>query len=125
MIEIDSKGSFDKTFKFLKAVSSGDQFKALEGFGQRGVDALSSATPVDKGLTASSWRFRIIHGRGKYTIEWFNTNIVSGIPVVILIQYGHATGTGGWVEGRDFINPAIQPLFDQLANDVWEQVRNA
>src|SRR6187455_2279510 len=125
MIEIESKGSFDKTDKFLKAMSNNEQFKALASFAERGIDALSSATPVDTRLTADSWRCKVIAGRGKYSLTWFNTNIVDGKPVVILIQYGHGTGTGGWVEGRDFINPAIQPIFDQIANDVWEKVRNA
>jgi len=125
MITIETSGSFNKTDKFLKAMSNNEQFKALEGYGLKGVDALSSATPVDTSLTANSWRFRIIKGRGHYTIMWFNTNVVSGTPVVIFIQYGHGTGTGGWVEGRDFINPAIQPIFDQIANDVWEKVRHA
>lgn len=125
MISIETSGSFDKTDKFLKSMSNNDQFKSLEVFGQRGVDALASATPVDTRLTADSWRFKIIRGRGKYTLQWYNTNVQNGIPVVILIQYGHGTGTGGWVEGRDFINPAIQPIFDEIANDVWEKVRHA
>lgn len=125
MIEIEAHGSFDKTDKFLKAMSNREHMLALEGFGQRGIDALSSATPVDTRLTADSWRFKLVQGRGKYTLTWFNTNVANGIPVVVLIQYGHGTGTGGWVEGRDFINPAIQPIFDQIANDVWEKVRHA
>lgn len=123
MITVSSSGSFDKTVSFLKKAASGDQYAALESYGQRGVNALATATPRDRGLTASSWTYKITRERGRYSLSWFNTNVQSGVNVAILIQYGHGTGTGGWVAGRDYINPAIQPIFDQIANEVWEQVK--
>lgn len=123
MISIKTSGSTAKLEKFIHFVTNGDLFRNLEHYGTMGVSALASATPVDSGLTASSWTYEIVRSRGQYSIRWHNTNVVNGLPVAILIQYGHGTGTGGWVQGRDFINPVIQPIFDQIANDVWEQVR--
>lgn len=125
MISFESRGSFDKTDKFLSRMSKGDIFKALELYGQLGVDALSSATPVDTGETASSWGFTVNKSRGAYSIEWTNSHIVAGVPMVILLQYGHGTGTGGYVYGRDFINPAIRPVFDRIAEEVWKEVTSA
>jgi len=122
MITVTSKGSFDKTSKFLDKMSRGDFLSVLDHYGHVGVSALSSATPVDSGLTANSWTFTVVHKRGRHTIVWHNTNVVNGVPVAIMLQYGHGTGTGGWVEGRDYINPAIQPIFDQIATEVWKQV---
>lgn len=124
MFRITSRGSFAKTESFLARMSRGEIFNTLDAHGRRGVDALARATPRDSGLTASSWTYKVIRGRRGPTIVWDNTNLADGTPVVILIQYGHGTGTGGWVEGRDFINPAIQPIFDQIANDVWEKVKH-
>ena len=122
MISITSSGSFKKTESFLSKMLSGDIFNGFDSFGQRGVDALANATPVNSGLTASSWVYRIVVKNGRRTIEWYNTNVNNGAHIAILIQYGHGTGTGGWVEGRNYINPAIQPVFDQIASDVWEKV---
>jgi hypothetical protein len=124
MIEIKSTGSFKKTEDFLGRMSKGELFRTLESYGAVGVNALAMATPVDSGLTANSWTYEIVKKLGKYSIIWHNTNIKTGIPVAILIQYGHATRNGGWIEGRDFINPAIRPIFDQIINDIWEKVRN-
>lgn len=95
---------------------------ALGKYGVEGVQALSQATPQDSGLTASSWSYEILKQNGNYTIVWINTNVHSGVSVAVLIQYGHGTGTGGYVQGRDYINPAIQPIFDRIANDVWKVV---
>lgn len=125
MISLESKGSFENTEKFLKRMSSDDIFSSLHKYGQKGVDALANATPVDSGLAASSWDYEIVKKFGSYTIYWKNTNIENGAQVVILLQYGHGTGTGGYVQGRDFINPAIRPIFDQIANDVWKEVKRA
>jgi len=125
MIEVTSSGNFKKTEQFLYGMAKGDVFDILETYGQQGVDALALATPVDSGLTAESWSYEVIRKNGKYQIIWHNSNLESGIPVAILIQYGHATGTGGWVEGYDYINPAIKPLFDKIAQDVWEMVQYA
>ena len=123
MITITSTGSFKNTENFFEKMRSEQIFSVLNTYGALGVKLLSEATPVDTGLTAQSWEYEVVKKRGSYTINWKNTNVISGIPVAILLQYGHGTGTGGWVEGYDFINPVIRPLFDEIANDVWEQVK--
>lgn len=123
MISASSKGDFKKTERFLRTCQS-DLYSDFSSYGRIGVDALASATPIDSGLTAHSWGFNIIEGIHP-GIEWFNDNTVNGTPVAILIQYGHGTGTGGYVQGRDFINPAIQPIFDKIADDVWKKVMAA
>lgn len=120
--EVTTTGDFKKTETFLTRLNGDSIFRSLDRFGQLGVNALASATPTRSGLTASSWYYQVIRRRGRYTIEWLNHNTVNGANVAILIQYGHGTGTGGYVRGRDFINPAIQPIFDQIANDVWNEV---
>lgn len=120
-ISISAKGNSDKTKKFLSRLLAGDQYSELDSYGRMGVEALRKATPVRTGLAAQSWGYRIIRGK-RPRIEWYNTDRENGVPVVILIQYGHATGTGGYVHGRDFINPAMRPIFDQIANDVWRKV---
>ncbi len=125
MITFESSGSFDRTEKFLSRMSRGDIFQSLESAGQAGVQALAAATPVDTSETANSWSYTVKRTRGSYSIEWTNGHIVAGVPVVILLQYGHGTGTGGYVRGRDFINPAIKPVFDKIANDVWKAVTSA
>jgi hypothetical protein len=125
MIEVKSTGDFKNTEKFLAYMKRGEAFSVLEKYGKLGQEALSRATPTDSGVTAESWTYEVVRKKGKYQIIWHNTNVHSGVPVAILIQYGHATGTGGWVEGKDYINPAIRPLFDQIAKDVWERVKHA
>lgn len=122
MITIQSSGSFENTERFLKKMSKSDILKALGGYGAEGVRALAGATPVDSGLTASSWGYETFKRGGTYNIVWTNTNVHNGIPVAILLQYGHGTRTGGYVSGRDYINPAIQPIFDRIAADVWKVV---
>lgn len=122
MIQITTKGDLKKTTDFLKRLQNKDIYSDLSRYGQMGVDALSRATPIDSRLTASSWKYRIIKGK-RPGIEWYNTNEVNGTPVAILIQYGHGTGTGGYVVGRDFINPAIRPIFEKISADVWKKVR--
>lgn len=122
---ISSKGNFGKTTSFLTKLHRGDIYSDLEQFGQMGVTLLSQATPSESGETANSWGYRIIRKPSRVRIEWYNTNVdEQGTPVAVLIQYGHATGTGGFVEGRDYINPVIRPLFDQIANDVWKKVNH-
>lgn len=121
MISITSSGS-NKTEVFLTKMLKGDLFNSLDRYGAMGVDALASATPKDSGLTASSWTYHVVKKKGFYSVVWNNTNTINGTPVAIILQYGHGTGTGGWVEGRDYINPAIQPIFDQMAEEVWKQV---
>lgn len=121
-IRVDSSGDFDKTRRFIDRVLKRDIFDKLDQYGRVGVDALAAATPVETGITSESWGYRVFNGRTRCGITWYNTNTVNGIPVVILIQYGHATRTGGYVEGRDFINPAIESVFEQIAADVWREV---
>ncbi len=123
MIGISSSGDHKKTADFLKRIIQGDIYSDFHRYGEMGVKALSQGTPVDSRLTANSWEYRIVKGR-RPTIEWYNTNVVSGTPVAILIQYGHGTGTGGYVAGRDFINPAMRPIFDRIADDVWKKVKS-
>ena len=121
-ITIESKGSFKNTERFLSRMKTGEIFAALDRYGQVGVAALATVTPVDSGETANSWTYTVTKKRGAYSIIWRNTHVVAGQPVAILLQYGHGTGTGGYVQGRDFINPAIRPIFDQIANEVWKAV---
>ncbi len=122
MVVIKHRGNFNKTEKFLKNAPRINYKQILERYGQQGVDALAAATPVDSGLTASSWGYEISTSGSSFTISWTNSNIVNGVPIAIILQYGHSTGTGGFVQGRDYINPAIQPIFDRIAEDVWKEV---
>ena len=123
MIKIKHKGDFSKTVKFLEnAKKATDVKKVLGRFGQEGVYALASATPVDSGLTANSWYYEIQVERGKATISFHNSNIQNGVPIAIILQYGHGTRNGGWVNGRDYINPAIQPIFDKITDEAWKEV---
>lgn len=125
MFSFESSGSFKKTELFLQRMLKGDMFSSLEQFAREGVDALSSATPVDSGLTSESWTYEIRKSRGFYQIVWSNSNVVDGRPIAILLQYGHGTGTGGYVEGYDYINPAMRPIFDRIAENVWKAVTSA
>lgn len=104
-------------------MQSGDVFKQLDKYGQQGVEALAAATPVKSGKTAQSWTYRISKRKGRYSITWNNTNIVDTVQIAVIIQYGHATGNGGWVEGNDYINPVIRPLFKKIADDIWNEVK--
>lgn len=124
MITITASGDFSNTSKYLNSMSKGDAFSVLEEYGQQGVNALAAATPTETGETANSWTYQVVRKGGHYSIIWSNTNVVDGVPIAIILQYGHGTGTGGYVQGRDYINPAIQPLFDKIADQVWEKVKN-
>lgn len=121
-ITLTGKGDFSKTYSFLKRMKEQKFLSALEKYGEEGVKALRGATPRDTGLTAASWSYRIERGKDSATITWTNSNTNHGVPIVILIQYGHATGTGGYVQGRDFINPAMRPVFDKIAQEAWMEV---
>lgn len=125
MFHIESIGNYDKTLSFLEFLRSGDLYSNLDYYGRIGVDALAAATPVDTGLLQHSWGYQIGHSHERYSITWFNTDIEGGLNIAIIVQYGHGTGTGGYVEGRDYINPAIQPIFDRMVVDIWRQVINA
>ena len=122
MIKISHKGDFTNTTRFLKNAKMFDPRKVLDRYGKAGVAALSAATPTDTGLTAASWFYEIRVSAGSNEIRFNNSNIQNGVPIAIILQYGHGTGTGGWVEGRDYINPAIQPIFDQIADEAWREV---
>lgn len=122
MITFRQKGDFSKLTRFLEKAKETIGRGDLDRYGREGVAALASATPIDSGLTASSWYYEIENRNGSVTISFHNSNIQNGVPIAIIIQYGHGTGTGGWVQGRDYINPAIQPIFDRIANDVWKEV---
>lgn len=126
MLKITTSGSFKNTQRFLQKMSKGDIFRVLDSAGAAGVTALQSATPSETGLTAHMWDYEVENKNGSWSIYWTNSNRDSaGVPIIILLQYGHGTGTGGYVQGRDIINPAIRPIMDKLANDVWKAVTSA
>jgi hypothetical protein len=122
MIEFSQKGDFSKTFGFLDRCKAIVKLSALDKYGRKGVALLKDATPIYSGETAESWDYEIRREKESVSIIFTNSNVQNGVPVVILIQYGHATRNGGFVVGRDFINPTIQPLFDEMANDIWKEV---
>lgn len=122
MINFRQKGDFSKLTHFLEKAKEIVKLGDLDRYGREGVQALSSATPIESGLTASSWYYTIEHGRDSASISFHNSNINKGVPIAIILQYGHGTRNGGWVEGRDYINPAIQPVFDKIADDAWKEV---
>lgn len=122
MIKITHKGDFTKTTQFLNKVSKLPIRSILEKYGNMGVQALSAATPIDSGKTASSWVYDIEMTNSGYQINWNNTNVNKGVNIALILQMGHGTRNGGYVRGRDYINPAIQPVFDQLANEAWQEV---
>lgn len=122
MISYKVRGDWKRTRNFLNRIRGGDIYANLESYAREGLEALRSATPVDTGKTASSWEYEIKKKGDQISIEWTNSNRIGGTPIVILLQYGHGTGTGGYVRGRDFINPAIRPVFDKIANGVWKEV---
>lgn len=124
MISLTSKGDFRKTEKFMKNARTKKLMSILKQYGEEGVAALMVATPLDTGRTASSWRYEIKIENNCIRLVFHNDNIQNGVPIAIILQYGHGTGTGGWVEGRDYINPAIQPVFDKIANSAWKEVIN-
>ena len=122
MITFRQKGDFSKLTRFLERAKEAVHLGALDKSGRAGVAALASATPIDSGETASSWYYEITNKNGSAVISFRNSNVQNGVPIAIILQYGHGTGTGGWVQGRDYINPAIQPIFDQIANNAWKEV---
>lgn len=125
MITVKHSGSFKRTEKFLKKMSRSDFRAALEAYGEAGVQALAEATPKDSGETAASWSYEIRPVENGVEIYWKNSNVNDGVNVAILIQYGHGTRQGAYVEGIDYINPAIQPVIDKLSKAIWEEVTTA
>lgn len=122
MITFRQKGDFSKLTRYLERAKEVVKLGDLDKYGRAGVAALASATPVDTGLTASSWYYEISNKNGSAMISFHNSNIQNGVPIAIILQYGHGTRNGGWVEGRDYINPAIRPIFDRIADDAWKEV---
>ena len=122
---VTHRGSFAKTERFLNFVKGEQYLNRLAEFGQRGVDALSQATPKETGKTAGSWAFEIERTDTATTIRWINTNVVQHVNIALILQYGHGTRNGGYVAGRDYINPALRPIFDEMAEQAWKEVRNA
>lgn len=118
------KGDFSKITRFLSKAEKPINTNLLNKYGRMGVNALKSATPVDTGLTASSWYYKIVQRDGSVSLEFYNSNRQNGVLIAVILQYGHATGTGGWVEGVDYINPALKPIFDELAKEAWKEVVN-
>ena len=122
MISFRQQGDFSKLSRYLERVKENAKIGILDKYGKEGVAALASATPTDTGKTANSWYYEIERRNGSVSITFNNSNINKNVPIAIILQYGHGTGTGGWVQGRDYINPAIQPLFDRLAEEAWKEV---
>ena len=122
MITFRQKGDFSKLTRFLERANETVRLGDLDKYGRQGVAALSSATPIDSGLTAESWYYEIENKKGSATITFYNSNVQNGVPIAIVLQYGHGTRNGGWVQGRDYINPAIQPIFDEIVNEAWREV---
>lgn len=122
MLIITQKGNFNNVTRYLNRLKEEQRLTVLNKYGSLGVAALSNATPMDTGLTASSWYYTIVSRKGYYSIRWHNSHVESGIPIAVLIQYGHGTGTGGYVQGRDYIMPAMRPIFDQIAAEAWREV---
>lgn len=127
MISISSSGSFKNTEKFLRAMRRLDSviLAAMHAGGKEGVNALASATPKESGRAATSWDYEVSKAGRIYTLTWLNRDVENGFPVAIMLQYGYGTGTGGYVQGRDYINPAIKPIFDTIADKVWKAVTSA
>lgn len=122
MIGFRQKGDFSKTSNYFKKLRNAKIVRILERYGQEGVSALSSATPVDTGETADSWYSRVEVNDTSAILMFCNSHVNKGVNIAIILQYGHGTGTGGWVEGRDYINPAIQPIFDKIVKEAWGEV---
>lgn len=124
-VNFEVSGGFTKTERFLNRMKRREYLNVLDEFGRDGVQALRNATPVDSGATAEAWDYEIKRTRDYTEIVWTNSNINDGVPIAVILQYGHGTGTGGYVQGRDYINPAIRPIFDKIAEKAWKVVTSA
>lgn len=125
MLKVKSTPDFPKTKRFLKKMEKIPDLEEFRKYGQMGVEALEAATPRDTGTTALSWQYEITNQNGQIRVSFYNTNVNDGVNIAIILQYGHGTGNGGYVKGRDYINPAVQPLFEQMAQNAWEEVKKA
>lgn len=125
MVIVKQKGDFSKTEKFLNNISKKLYYRNLQKYAEQGVAALASATPVDSGTTANSWGYEIRQTKNSVSIYWTNSNVNKGVPIAVIIQYGHGTRNGGYVQGRDYINPAMRPIFDKIAESVWKEVTSS
>jgi len=124
-IKVTHRGSYRRTEQFLNRLQRLDIRRIVEPLAQEGVRALAAATPRESGRAASAWDYKILGGKTNVTIVWTNDDVENGFPVAIMLQYGYATGTGGYVQGRDYINPALRPIFDRIADEVWKVVTSA
>lgn len=124
MITFKQKGNFKKLNNFFEKALEVFDVGKLDKYGKRGVDALRRATPVDTGETANSWGYEIIHEKGRATIKYYNTHIENGCNIAVILQYGHATRNGSWVEGIDYINPALKPIFKEISQEAWKEVKS-
>jgi hypothetical protein len=122
LIKLTNRGSFQNIEAFGLRMKQRTYLTQLAKYGPIGVEALRGATPVDSALASQSWYYEIVDKPGYFAIHWYNSDIENGFPVAVMIQYGHATRNGGYVEGRDYINPALRPIFDQIAIDMWREV---
>lgn len=122
MISFRHKGDFSKLTNYFERLRNAIKLGRLDKYGREGVAALASATPVDSGTTAASWYYEISQSKNGASISFYNSNVNKGVPIAIILQYGHGTGTGGYVQGRDYINPAIQPVFDKIVKDAWKEI---
>lgn len=122
MIKVRHRGNFNNLERFFNNVKGRHYLNILEKYGELGVEALKSSTPVDSGKTADSWTFEITRGKDSTSIGFLNTNVNDGVNIALILRYGHGTRTGGFVSGRDYISPAIQPVFDELAEAMWKEV---
>lgn len=125
MVIVKQKGDFSKTEKFLNTINKKLYYRNLQKYAEQGVAALASATPIDSGTTANSWDYEIRQTKNSVSIYWTNSNVNKGVPIAVIIQYGHGTRNGGYVQGRDYINPAMRPIFDKIAENVWKEVTSS
>lgn len=123
MIVIRERGSFQKTERYLNGLRRRQLRPILERYAKEGMAVLAAATPVDSGVTAASWGYEISVTKSGFSVAWTNDNVVKGVPIAIILQYGHATGTGGFVQGQDYINPAIRPVIDKMTDALWREVK--
>lgn len=125
LFNVHSDPKFPKTDKWFSNLLKVPNLSKFERYGQLGVEALSAATPMDTGETARSWEYEVTKADGQIKVSFYNTNVNKGVNIAIILQYGHGTGTGGWVEGIDYINPAVQPVLEALAEEAWKEVEQA